>query len=141
AVTKADLDGEQAEEHAAALAAHVGHPVRIVSAVEGAGTDALMAELMDLVRVEREKAALLPPEEIPVLRPEPRERFTIEPASEEGRFRVEGRRVVSFVEMMDTNMEGSADEVHRRLERWGVAKALRRAGAIAGDPVEFGESI
>jgi hypothetical protein len=35
-------------------------------------------------------------------------------------------------------MEGALDEIDRRLERWGVNKALRRAGARAGDRVRFG---
>ena len=61
-------------------------------------------------------------------------------AAQAGRFAVDGRRVVTFVEMMDTDMEGSQDEVHRRLERWGVIRALRRAGAVDGDVVVFGEA-
>jgi Obg family GTPase CgtA-like protein len=52
---------------------------------------------------------------------------------------VEGRRIIQFVEMMDTDMEGADAEVQRRLERWGVVKALRRAGARAGDVVVFGD--
>ena len=139
AVTKADLDLDTANAAAGTLAAHIGRPVRVISADDGTGTDALMAELMALVTREREKAAAEEPDEIPVLRPESRERFTIEPAGE-GRWEVEGRRVVTFVEMMDTEMEGAYDEVQRRLERWGLVKALRRAGARAGDTIVFGES-
>jgi GTP-binding protein len=139
AVTKCDLDEAGAESSAAGLAVHVNQPVRVISAQEQEGTEPLMAELMMLVREERERAASAPSEEIPVLRPESRERFSIAPEGE-GRFVVEGRRVVSFVEMMDTEMEGAADEVHRRLERWGVTKALRRAGAHPGDTIVFGES-
>jgi Obg family GTPase CgtA-like protein len=45
-----------------------------------------------------------------------------------------------FVEMMDTEMEGSRAEVDRRLERWGVYKAVRRAGVQPGDTVVFGET-
>jgi Obg family GTPase CgtA-like protein len=59
----------------------------------------------------------------------------------DGRFVVEGYRVVQFVEMMDTEMEGSRAEVDRRLERWGVAKALRRAGIQPGDLVVVGETV
>ena len=139
AVTKADLDLDTAKAAAETLAAHVGQPVRAISADDGMGTGALMAELMALVSAERAKADAEDPLEIPVLRPESRERFTIEPAGE-GRWEVEGRRVVTFVEMMDTEMEGAYDEVQRRLDRWGLVKALRRAGAKAGDTIVFGES-
>jgi Obg family GTPase CgtA-like protein len=52
---------------------------------------------------------------------------------------VEGYRPVSFVEMMDTEMPGARDEIERRLERWGIARALRRAGIEPGDTVVFGE--
>ncbi len=139
AVTKADLDWDQAGESAETLAAHVGGPVRCISAIKGNGTEALAAELLTLVKAERQKAELAPPEEIPVLRPEPTQRFSVEEAGP-GRFVVEGRRVVQFVEMMDTDMEGAGEEVQRRLERWGVVKALRRAGAQGGDAVVFGET-
>ena len=50
-----------------------------------------------------------------------------------------GRRIVSFVEMMDMDMEGARDEVERRLHRWGVSKVLRRKGVKEGDKVRFGE--
>ncbi|MCC7365667.1 MAG: GTPase ObgE [Dehalococcoidia bacterium] len=136
AVTKADLGVEQAEEHRAALSAHVGQPVHVVSAEEGTGLDALLAGLMALVRAEREKPRAEPEEEI-VLRPEGRERFTVEEV-ELGVYAVEGKRIVTFVEMMDTGMEGAVDEVWRRLERWGVAKALQRAGIQPGETVRIG---
>jgi GTP-binding protein len=136
AVTKADLDPDAAS--AATLAAHLGREVRVVSAATGQGTAALMAELMALVKEERARPQPVG-DEIPTLRPESQERFTVTPAGP-GRWEVEGRRVVTFVEMMDTDMEGAYDEVLRRLERWGVAKALRRAGAQLGDTVVFGES-
>jgi hypothetical protein len=41
--------------------------------------------------------------------------------------------------MMDTGMAGAQDEIIRRLERWGIAKALRAAGAERGDTIVFGE--
>jgi GTP-binding protein len=116
----------------------LGHSIHAISAETGEGIEVLLRDLMTLVAVERARAAERPPEEIPVLRPPSEERFSVHPAGE-GRFVVEGRRVVTFVEMMDTDMEGSRDEINRRLERWGVMKALRRAGARDGDTVAFGE--
>jgi GTP-binding protein len=138
AVTKGDLDWDAARVSSETLASHLGHPVHTISAATGEGIETLLKELMALVAAERDKATAAGPEEIPVLRPESQERFTVH-ALGEGRFSVDGRRVVTFVEMMDTEMEGSRDEIQRRLERWGVTKALRRAGAKTGDTAVFGD--
>ena len=137
-VTKADLDGDTARASAETLARHVDRSVRAVSAETGEGIDDLIAELMLLVRTERQKADEAGPEDVPIIRPESRERFSVTSLGP-NRFEIEGRRVVQFVEMMDTEMEGSRDEVIRRLDRWGVAKGLRRAGVAPGDRVVFGE--
>jgi GTP-binding protein len=139
AVTKADIDERQARESAATLESHLGRRVWCISALGGEAIEPLGAELLALVKAERERAELAPPEEIPVLRPEGTQRFEVRAAGP-GRWEVEGRRVVQFVEMMDTEMEGADAEVQRRLERWGVSKALRRAGAQTGDVVVFGDA-
>lgn len=139
AVTKADIDAETARESAATLEQHLGQPVFVISAETGEGIEPLLSRLMELVTGEREAAANRTVEEVPVLRPGSSERFTIN-ADGPGRWVVEGRRIVQFVEMMDTEMEGSREEVERRLQRWGVLNALRRAGARHGDTVVFGES-
>lgn len=138
AVTKADLDADKAQESGEALAEHLGHAVRVISASAGQGLDELVHELATLVQIEKQRALEAGPSEIPILRPESRERFSVEKVGE-GHYVVEGRRVVTFVEMMDTDMEGSRGEVLRRLERWGVTKALRRLGAVPGDVITFGE--
>ena len=137
ALSKADLDGEAAASSAAALTAHTGLEVVVVSAEEGEGTEPLMARLLSLVAEEKERAAARRSEELPVLRPASHERFAVAKEAD-GIFRVDGPRVVSFVEMMDLEMEGARDEVERRLERWGVAKELERAGVAEGDTVRFG---
>lgn len=139
AVTKSDLDEDTAAESAAVLGQHLGQPVFVISAESGEGLEPLKDRLMELVQQERETALTRPPDIIPVLRPTSAERFTIE---EDGpkRWIIEGRRIVQFVEMMDTEMEGSREEIERRLQRWGVLKALRRAGAMHGDTIVFGES-
>ena len=139
-VTKADLDEETAQGRAQALASHRGHGVAAISAEAGIGVEALLAELMTLVREEREKAATQDSEEIVIIRPAGRERYSVT-ESGPNEFRVEGRQVVTFVEMMDTTMEGAKDEVLRRLERWGVGKALRKAGVVPGDRITFGETV
>lgn len=138
AVTKADLGAERAKQRARELSAHTGQAVHVISAEAGTGLEPLLAELMAIVRRERERAAE-EPGAVPVLRPEPRERFVVYREGE-GRWRVEGGRIVQFVEMTNTGMEGAVDEILRRLERWGVARELRRQGAELGDAVAFGET-
>ncbi|MCK9518327.1 MAG: GTPase ObgE [Dehalococcoidia bacterium] len=139
AVTKADLDPEMAAEHAETLSQHVERPVHVISSTEQTGTVELMTELMDLVKAERERAEAEAPEDLVVLRPEPEDRFSVQ-RIDDSTFEVLGRGIVTFVEMMDTGMEGARDEVQRRLERWGVAKALQREGVKRGDTVLFGDA-
>ncbi len=138
AVTKSDIDPEKAAESARLLSEHTGAAVRVISALDDESCLKLTDELYQLVLIERAKADEAGPVDLPIIRPESRERFTVEKL-DENRFAVEGHRVVTFVEMMDTDMEGSRAEVYRRLERWGVAKSLRRAGVKVGDAVVFGE--
>jgi len=137
AVTKADLDEKQARASADMLQNHLGKPVRVISAPLEEGTEALTAELMVLVNQEKAKAIEQPSDEIPVLRPTSEERFSVH--KEDGKFIIEGYRPVSFVQMMDTEMVGAHDEILRRLERWGVAKVLRREGIEPGDTMVFGD--
>lgn len=138
AVTKADLDPEQASQNAATLAKHLGKPVRVISADEAMGTEELCAELMALVNEEKVRTVNEPPEELPVLRPPSVERFHVS-VDEDGRFIIEGTRPVTFVHMMDTGMTGAYDEIIRRMERWGIAKELRRLGIQPGDVMVFGD--
>lgn len=138
AVSKADLDEAQARASADALEAHLGRPVRVISAEAQTGCEALIAELMVLVNEEKAKPADHSSEEIPVLRPASEERFSVH-KDDDGRFVIEGYRAVSFVQMMDTQMVGAYDEILRRLERWGIAKVLRREGIQPGDIMLFGD--
>lgn len=140
AITKADLDEEAAAESARTLGAHIGREVRVISADAKIGTEALAAELHAMVKAEKERTIDEEPDELPILRPESRERFTVIAGEEPGHFIVEGRKVIQFVEMLDTDMEGAIDEIMRRMDRWGVSKALRRAGAEPGAFVHFGET-
>lgn len=139
AVSKCDLDEEHARASADTLESHIGQPVRVISAELETGVEALLAELMALVRSEKEKAPEEAQEEIPVLRPASEERFSVY-RDEQGKFVIEGYRAVSFVNMMDTEMPGAYDEILRRLERWGIAKVLRREGIKPGDTMVFGET-
>ena len=139
AVSKADIDESQARASAQALAEHLGRDVHVISAEAGIGTDQLVRELMEIVDAERKRAEAEGATEVPVLRPQPRDRFEVY-ADGEHRWSVESPRVVQFVEMTNTGMQGAKDEIIRRLDRWGVAKELRRLGAEIGDAVVFGRT-
>jgi GTP-binding protein len=138
AVTKADIDPAQAGQSAKVLGEHTRFEVAVLSAQDGIGLEALKERLVALVREAKQAEEAAPTEEVPVLRPAGEERFVVRSIGD-GVFEVEGQRMVSFVEMMDTEMEGAGDEIVRRLERWGVAADLRRKGARRGSRVRFGE--
>lgn len=139
AVTKADIDGTAAAAAAEALARHTGEAVPAISAFSGEGLEALLPRLAGLVKDEKVRATATAAGELPVLRPPGVDRFTVTRLGE-GRFAVEGKRPVEFVEMMNLDEDAARHEVYRRLDRWGVGKALQRAGVRAGDTVVFGES-
>ena len=105
-----------------------------VSAATGEGVDKLVEELgtaLERVRVPTKEMQL------PTVRPRPLSRRIIV-RREDGSFCVEGERVVAFAEMMPVEEEEGRAELWRRLGRWGVAAALRRAGAKPGDRVRLG---
>jgi GTP-binding protein len=137
AVTKADLDAAAAISSAAKLEQHLGKAVEVVSAETGEGLDALARRLNELVKQERARAEAEGAAGVVVLRPQSVERFTVERVGD-GRFVVEGRRPVEFVEMMNLEEEAALQEVYRRLDRWGISRALERAGIEPGDEVVFG---
>src|ERR1019366_1928222 len=56
----------------------------------------------------------------------------------DGSFEVTGRAAVRAVGLSDLTDLGALDELHRRLERLGVDRALARAGAKDGDDVVIG---
>jgi len=137
-VTKADLSEVRAEEAADVLREHTGREGFVISAAERRGLDPLVRRLFELVREAKQAGDVGEEEVVPVLRPAPKRRFAVEREGD-GSFRVEGDGVVRFVEMTWTGMEGAEDEILRRLERWGVARELRRLGIRPGDRVRFGE--
>jgi GTP-binding protein len=124
------------EETRSKFAAREMEPL-FISAATGEGADELVRRLAAALAERREEEA--PPEALPVLRPEPLgRRFEVE--REEDGWRVEGERVVTFVEMMPVGVEEGKQETWWRLGRWGVTGRLRKAGARSGDTVRFGEA-
>jgi len=64
--------------------------------------------------------------------------FRVE-ASEEGMYRVHGRRVERLVAMTDLSSEAGTDYLQKQLEPLGVFAALEKAGVQVGDTVLIGE--
>lgn len=112
-----------------------GYKVFPISALTGQGLKELVYHLADLV--ER-----LPEPE--PLKPEKVRRYTYEPPfvverAGEGKFEVKGRVVERLVKMTDLSNDEAVMYLHEVLEKLGVYKALREAGAKEGDLVRIGE--
>ncbi len=132
AVNKADL--AEAGTAMTALRA-VGVEPFLVSGVTGAGVDALMHAVADLIgqtdrRGEGEGYILHRPVETG---------FEIERV--DGRWVVSGRRAERAVAFDDLTKPEAADLAARRLAHAGVDAELRRMGAVAGDEVQIGSIV
>ena len=105
-----------------------------VSAATGQGVGGL------LERIAQELSTLVeeqPPPPLPVIRPRPLSaRFTVSVSNDV--HTVSGERVEAFAEMMPLDQEEGRAEFWRRLTRWGVVAALRRAGIQPGAKVRLG---
>ena len=111
-----------------------------ISAASGEGVEELVERI---ARTLHEMAAEAPapteaePRALPVLRPDER-KGAVKVSREDGAYRVAGEREVAFAEMMPVETDEGRAEFWRRLTRWGVVGALRRAGARPGDRVRLG---
>jgi GTP-binding protein len=116
-----------------------GEEPLFISGATGEGVEALLERVAALLEAaeaeeEGEGAPAGAEEEPPVRQVLPAVRIV----REDGAFRVEGERVVAFAEVMPVEQEEARAELWRRLGRWGVVAALRRAGAKPGDRVRLG---
>jgi GTP-binding protein len=111
----------------------------VLSAAGGDGTHELIRHVWQELNRLREEAPAeeAPVVETPVLRPEPRPRVTVE--KRKGVYEVHGRRVEAMAQMLDLAQDEARAEFYRRLQRFGVAGVLRRAGVQPGDRVRFGD--
>ena len=75
--------------------------------------------------------------DLPVVQPQPQRRFSVRQAAP-GRYEVDGRRLEAMAEMLNLSEDEARAEFYRRLTRFGVVAALRRAGVRPGDRVRFG---
>jgi GTP-binding protein len=118
------------------VAAHEVDGVSTISAVTGAGIDALSAKLAQLVIEVRAHEAELNEHEIVVHRPVPDE-IVLEKTAE-GSWQVRGRAAERAVRFQDLTDDQALAEIVKRLKALGVDRVLNRAGARDGDVVTIG---
>jgi len=107
-----------------------------ISAAAGTGVGSLLEHVAaELERLAPEATRLT---ELPVIAPRPlSQRFEV--AVLNGVRTVRGQRVEAFAEMMPLEQEEGRQEFWRRLGRWGVVSALKRAGVQPGERVRIGQ--
>jgi len=137
AVNKLDLPDVQTREGEVAEAlAQRGLAGHFISAAAGSGVGSLLEHVA--AELDRLAPAGAPVGEPPVIAPRPLgQRFEV--AVVNGVCTVRGQRVEVFAEMMPLEGEEGRQEFWRRLGRWGVVKAIRRAGAKPGERVRIGQ--
>jgi GTP-binding protein len=118
------------------VAAHDVDGVATISAVTGAGIDALSAKLAQLVIEVRSHEAEVNEHEIVVHRPVPDE-IVLEKTGERG-WQVRGRSAERAVRFQDLTDDQALAEIVKRLKALGVDRMLTRAGARDGDVVTIG---
>jgi len=113
-----------------------GVDIFLISAAGGEGLDDLVRCLAEIVAAHKETSPA-GREEPPAIVHAPVTDLRVR--REDGAFRMDGERVVAFAEMMPVETDEGRAELWRRFKRWGVASALRRAGAKPGDRARFGD--
>ncbi len=111
------------------------HIELVISAITGAGLDALVGRLATLVTDAR-AAEEVRTSTIVVYRPAP-EGIEVHIAPD-GSFEVLGRAALRAVALSDLTDDGAVDYVQTRLRKLGVERALVRAGIREGDVVHLG---
>jgi GTP-binding protein len=120
-----------------------GYEVFEISAVSGAGLDALRFRIGDLVGdLRRARGGVITedvrPDEIVIRLESTGPDFTVG-RHDNGGYQVRGRRVERWVQMLPLGNNEAVRHLQGRLRRAGVEKALVDAGAREGDPVVIGD--
>jgi len=118
------------------VAAYEMEGVATISAVTGAGIDALSAQLAGLVVEARARDAEVSTHQVVVHRPVPEE-VTLEKI-DDGQWRVHGRSAQRAVRFQDLTDDQALAEIVKRLKALGVDRVLHRAGVRDGDVVTIG---
>jgi GTP-binding protein len=142
-LNKVDLpDGQAMADLVRPQLEAAGEEVLEISAVSGAGLDALRYRLADIVAEAREERGVITEEPAPeetVIRLRRRgPDFTVG-RHVSGAFEVAGERVERWVQMTPLDNREALRYLQGRLRRAGVEKALIDAGARQGDDVVIGE--
>jgi len=115
-----------------------------ISAVSGAGCDALVHAMAELLRSDEAQSLVARRAEAVVdLEDEPEDDgpgFAVE-ALEDGYYRVTGAEVERAMAMCDVENDEAVMRLHRLFVRLGVLEALRAAGCGDGDAVVIGDVI
>jgi GTP-binding protein len=137
AVNKTDIPEVSArrEELRAQLAERGIEEVYFISAAARQGLDPLVKRIVAYLGETVIPITEAPP--IPVLRPQGRQRFSVLKVADG--YEVDSERAALMAEMLPLETPEGKDEFMRRIERMGIAAAVRRAGAQPGDTVRFGE--
>jgi len=109
-----------------------------ISAVTGEGVDALIYRVADMLEELGPPPIQISSEAPTVIKVERELGWNVE-REEDGVFVVRGPSVERMVSMTDLESDDAVRWLHRRLERMGVLKALRDAGAQHGDTVRIGD--
>ncbi len=135
---KSDVSGTgEASDRLRERAAAEGAPYFEVSAVTGAGVDALIRSVAERVHELRASATITePPQAVFRHRPNRNREFDVRNLGG-GVFAVEGRGVERMVIMTEWNNEEGVAFLQKRLVRAGVEKALLEAGAVDGDEIRI----
>jgi GTPase len=116
-------------------------PVYAISAQAHRGLDGLLDAVVKQVKVARQAHAeaklvaavpVIDTTDLPDL-------WRVEPAGDNA-WRVSGGRVEGFARRTDFDEEAGVERLRDILRKTGVARALRRQGAVAGDTVYIGEA-
>lgn len=140
------VDQPEAARGLASLRDRLGDQVALypLSAATGEGVSdlirAVYEELSELdAREQTDREAASEWEPVKVYRPRPTGRARIQYDELEGIFRVQGEHVERLVAMTDFDNPEGVRHLARRLEKMGIDRELRRAGAQEGDTVRIGE--
>jgi GTP-binding protein len=109
----------------------------LVSGATGEGTRELIQRLQRLLQETAPALADETEPELPVLRPQARDRLEVE--EDDGVFVIRGRQAEEAALKLGESGYEALDELQERLRRMGLEQALRRAGAKPGDPLRVGD--
>ncbi len=139
ALNKLDVPAarERLGELGAALDAR-GQPWLAISAATREGTRELARCASQLLGEARAAALVAEPERLPVLRPAPRRRRFEVARGEDGVAEVRGQTPEWLAATLELGDPEARDELFRRLQLMGIARALERLGVASGERVRIG---